>query len=105
MAAGAFTPERTVVDVIRNAVVDALLALGVPRAILADLPDLPADARALLVYGSRARGDAIADSDLDLLAFVNSPRPSTNTGHVHVSYYTGEQLTSGIGTLYPQSTA
>lgn len=85
---------------IRDAVVDALLALGVPHAIVADLPDLPSDARALLVYGSRARGDAIAGSDLDLLALVNTPRPSTYAGDVNISYYTDEQLTSGIGTLF-----
>lgn len=79
---------------------DALLALGVPFAILADLPELPSDARALLVYGSRARGDATEDSDLDLLALVNKSRPSTYSGDVSVSYYTVEQLSTGIGTLF-----
>ena len=81
-------------------VVDALLTLGVPRDILAELPDLPGDARALLAYGSRARGDAVTGSDLDLLALVNTPRSSTYAGDVSVSYYTGEQLATGIGTLF-----
>ncbi|WP_418606458.1 nucleotidyltransferase domain-containing protein [Georgenia sp. SUBG003] len=66
----------------RDYVVDALLGLGVPSAIVADFPDLPADARALLVYGSQARGDAVAGSDVDLLALVDTPRPSTYAAEV-----------------------
>lgn len=92
--------DRTVVDVIRNDVVDALLRLGVPAGILLDFPDLPGDARGLLVYGSQARGDAVAGSDLDLLALVDTPRPSTYASDVNVSYYTREQLATGIGTLF-----
>jgi predicted nucleotidyltransferase len=86
--------------VIQKDVIEALRALGVPPAIVADLPELPADVQALLVYGSRARGDAMADSDLDLLALVSTSRPSTYSGDVNVSYYTVEQLATGIGTLF-----
>ena len=88
------------VAVIRDDVIDTLLGLGVPPDILADLPNLPADARGLMVYGSQARGDAVAGSDLDLLALVNTPRPSTYAGYVNISYYTREQLATGIGTLF-----
>jgi hypothetical protein len=92
--------DRTVVAVIRDDVVNALLGLGMPPDILADFPDLPVDAQGLLIYGSRARGDAVASSDLDLLALVGSPRPSTYAGDVNISYYTCEQLSTGIGTLF-----
>lgn len=85
---------------IRDDVVDALLTLGVPADIVTDLPNLPADTRGLLVYGSRARGDAVAGSDLDLLALVGTPRPSTYAGDVNVSFYTRDQLVTGIGTLF-----
>lgn len=81
-------------------IVDTLLGIGVPPAILADLPNLPADAQGLLVYGSQARGDAEVGSDLDLLALVSTPRPSTHAGDVSVSYYTREQLATGVGTLF-----
>lgn len=91
---------RTVVDVIRDDVIEALLRLGVPAGILVDLPDLPGDARGLLLYGSQARGDAVAGSDLDLLALVDAPRPSSYAGDVNVSYYTRKQLETGIGTLF-----
>lgn len=88
------------VDVIRNDVIEKLLGLGLRPDVLADFPKLPADARALLVYGSQARGDAVAGSDLDLLALVESPRSSTYAGVVNISYYTREQLSTGIGTLF-----
>lgn len=83
-----------------NEVVDTLLGLGVPPDILADFPSLPADARGLLVYGSQARGDAVAGSDLDLLALVDTPRPSTYAGDVSISHYTRKQLATGVGTLF-----
>ena len=85
---------------IRDDVVGALLGMGVSPSILEDFPDLPADVEGLLVYGSQARGDAVAGSDLDLLALVAAPGPSTHSGDVNVSYYTGEQLSTGIGTLF-----
>ncbi|WP_420122381.1 nucleotidyltransferase domain-containing protein [Nakamurella sp.] len=77
-----------------------LQAGGVPLHILQDLPDLPIDADGLLIYGSRARGDAVPSSDLDMLALVRIPRTSTYSGVVNVSYYTREQLSTGIGTLF-----
>jgi len=89
-----------VVNVIREELAEALLRLGVPAGILVDFPNLPGDVRGLLVYGSQARGDAVAGSDLDLLALVGTPVPSTYAGDVNVSYYTSEQLTTGIGTLF-----
>jgi hypothetical protein len=87
-------------SVTRDNVVGALLAMGVPSSMLDDFPELPADVEALLVYGSQARGDAVAGSDLDVLALVTTSRPSAKSGDVHVSYYTREQLSTGIGTLF-----
>jgi predicted nucleotidyltransferase len=87
-------------DVVRDDVVAALMQLEVPPNLLTHLPDLPADLDGLLIYGSRARGDAVPGSDLDLLALVTTPRPSTYAGDVNVSYYTREQLSTGIGTLF-----
>jgi predicted nucleotidyltransferase len=85
---------------IRDDVVNAALELGVSPDILADFPELPAGTRGILIYGSQARGDAVSGSDLDLLALVGSQRPSTYAGDVNISYYTREQLSTGIGTLF-----
>lgn len=81
-------------------VVGLLLAMDVPAGILEDFPELPADVEGLLVYGSQARRDAVPGSDLDVLALVAAQRPSTDSGYVHVSYYTQKQLSTGIGTLF-----
>lgn len=87
-------------NVIREDTIGALLKLGVSPSILEDFPELPADVEGLLIYGSQARGDAVPDSDLDVLALARIPRPSTRSGEVHVSFYTREQLSTGIGTLF-----
>jgi predicted nucleotidyltransferase len=74
--------------------------MGVPPSVLDDLPELPNDAEGLLVYGSQARGDAVPGSDLDLLALVGVARPTTYSGSVNISYYTREQLATGVGSLF-----
>lgn len=81
-------------------VVRALRGLGVPVEVLKDVPELPIDAEGLLIYGSRARGDAVPASDVDLLAMVTASRPSVNVGDVNVGFYTVEQLSTGVGTLF-----
>jgi len=86
--------------VFQDEIVGALLAMGVPSSLLEDFPQLTAEVEGLMVYGSQARGDAVLGSDLDLLALVEQPRPTTRSGDVNVSYYTREQLSTGIGTLF-----
>jgi predicted nucleotidyltransferase len=87
-------------NVIRDDVVSALLRMNVSPSFLEDFPELPTGVEGLLIYGSQARGDAVPDSDLDVLALVGAPRSSTYSGDVNVSYYTHEQLSTGIGTLF-----
>jgi Nucleotidyltransferase domain len=84
----------------RDDVVGALLGMDVSPSVLEDFPELPAEVEGLLVYGSQARGDAVPGSDLDVLALVTATRPSNHSGDVNVSYYTREQLSTGIGTLF-----
>lgn len=54
----------------------------------------------MVVYGSRARGDALEGSDLDLLALAAAHRPTINAGLVSLSFYTVDQLKTGAGTLF-----
>jgi hypothetical protein len=77
-----------------------LARLAVPDDLARCVPVMPMDLSGLLIYGSRARGDAVPGSDLDLLAVVERPRPSTYSGNVSVSYYTISQIESGRGTLF-----
>lgn len=84
----------------RRSLLRALADLGVPQEVARDFPALPADMSGALVYGSRARGDAVADSDLDVLALVDRSCASSYSGLVNVSFYTPDQLKSGIGTLF-----
>ena len=83
----------------RDDFVNTLLGMGVAPKLLGDFPELPGDVEGLLIYGSQARGDAVPSSDLDLLALVADPRPSTHSGDVNISYYTRDQLSTGVGTL------
>nr|CRL55760.1 hypothetical protein CPGR_03066 [Mycolicibacterium fortuitum subsp. fortuitum DSM 46621 = ATCC 6841 = JCM 6387]CRL77410.1 hypothetical protein CPGR_02014 [Mycolicibacter nonchromogenicus] len=84
----------------REAVLEALRGAGIPEEVLYDVPVLQAGVQGLLIYGSRARGDSIEGSDLDLLALSERMSPSTYSGLVNVSYYTVDQLKSGVGTLF-----
>lgn len=85
---------------INHDVIGALLGLSVSPDLLKDLPELPLDTEGVLVYGSQARGDAVPGSDLDLLALVAASRVSSYSGDVNISYYTRDQLSTGIGTLF-----
>lgn len=85
---------------IRDEVVRVLLGMGIAPNVLKDFPELPAEIEGLLVYGSQARGDAVPGSDLDLLGLVSVPHPSTHSGNVNISYYTRDQLSTGVGTLF-----
>lgn len=78
----------------------SLRAHDIPRPIARHFPRLPSDVQAVLIYGSRARGDAVEGSDLDVLALVPRPRPSISAYEVSVSFYTAAQLKSGVGTLF-----
>ena len=84
----------------RTLVLKRLDDLGVPEEIRESFPDLPADLRALMVYGSRARGDAVPTSDLDALGLTNSSRSTRSSGLTNLSFYTVSELRSGIGTLF-----
>lgn len=78
-----------------------LARLGVSEALTAQASELvPADAIGVLVYGSRARGDWVESSDLDLLVLVRSPRLSRRTAAVSLSCYTEDQLRSASGTIF-----
>lgn len=78
----------------------ALAVLGIPDSILNDLPPVPETVSAIVLYGSRARGDAVEGSDLDLLALVPTLQPTISAGAVSLSFYTSAQLESGVGTLF-----
>lgn len=77
-----------------------LRRLNIPQEILTDLPSLPNTGHGLMVYGSRARGDHLETSDLDLLCLASYSQRTVNMGLVSMSVYTKEQLESSQGTLF-----
>ena len=86
--------------IVRELVLQELKALGLPAAIRDEFPQLPPDVTAVMIYGSRARGDALPDSDLDALAITDGPYPTVSSGLTNLSYYTLEELANGVGTLF-----
>lgn len=84
----------------RPQLLESLARLDVPDELAKCVPAMPIDSSGLLLYGSRARGDSVAGSDLDLLVIVEQPRPSIYSGDASVSYYTIAQVESGRGTLF-----
>ncbi len=85
----------------RDKIASLLSGLSLPKGYLdSALRLIPHKANGILVYGSRARGDSIQTSDLDLLALLANPRGSRIDGHVTLSVYTPAQLVSASGTLF-----
>jgi len=79
---------------------EKLISLEIPAAIADELPDLPPSVQSVLLYGSRARGDFLSDSDVDLLALVPKQIPSISAGPINISFYTRAQIASGISSLF-----
>lgn len=79
---------------------ERLIAFGIPERVVAEMPELPGTVTGVLIYGSRARGDAVVTSDLDLLALVPVQLPSINVGAISVSFYTSTQLLTGISSIF-----
>lgn len=71
-----------------------------PELIEAALGTLPEVAKGVLIYGSRARGDHLDHSDLDLLALVPRHTNSRKYDSSNVTCYTAEQLRHASGTLF-----
>lgn len=81
--------------------IEKLVRLGVSETLSVQVSGLvPHDTIGVLLYGSRARGDWIESSDLDLIALVKRPRGSTKTANINLSCYTKTQLRSASGTIF-----
>jgi hypothetical protein len=82
-------------------VAQRLEALGVPVRLVSDLQaKLAGTCRALLLYGSWARGDADEHSDLDVLAVDYSGAVPRQGGDVSLSFYSENELRDSTGTLF-----
>jgi predicted nucleotidyltransferase len=78
-----------------------LADLGVPSALIeALLPLLPESTSGILVYGSYARGDARAASDLDILVVGDDFIRPEGDDRISLSFYSEQQLRDATGTLF-----
>ena len=79
----------------------ALDSLEVPNDLAAELRDLlPEQMTAVLLYGSRARGDATSTSDLDVLVVGARGNVDHRARRVNISFYSADQLTQSSQTLF-----
>lgn len=77
-----------------------LMQNDVPTHIIDELRTLPQTTKSVLMYGSRARGDATEESDLDLLCLTTQNEKTTKTANISIAAYTSDQLKTASGTLY-----
>lgn len=87
--------------VVRVEFVDKLVELGVNQALITEAWNVvKGSAIGVLLYGSWARGDAGALSDLDLLVLSNFRKGAPTSSRVSVAFYTSVQLREAHRTLY-----
>ncbi|MEU4162684.1 nucleotidyltransferase domain-containing protein [Actinoplanes sp. NPDC026670] len=80
---------------------ESLEQIGLHREeITSIIQSLPEDTLALMLYGSRARGDFVDSSDFDILRLCQRDFPTKKFGRVSISSYTHQQLESATGTLF-----
>lgn len=80
---------------------DRLAGLGFESNVATEvLAVLPSEAIAVLLYGSRARGDVHAHSDVDILVVAERFGRTRAEGVVNVSTYSRDQMLSASGTLF-----
>lgn len=79
----------------------ALRSRGVPPRAAAEAAQIVGEGViGVLLYGSYARGDANAHSDVDILVLAERPAGSRSTGTASASVYTPAQLATAAGTLF-----
>lgn len=86
----------------RDTLDGALATIAVPQTDITKILDIVGEkTTGLLLYGSRARGDFLPNSDFDLLRLTTAgDSPTFKVGMVSVSSYTEEQLRSASATLF-----
>ena len=85
----------------KTAVSQRLIDAGVPGQFHEEILEaMPADAVGVVLYGSVARGDISAASDIDLLVISDDHETTRAVGRANVTIYDEDQFRSAAGTLY-----
>ena len=99
---GHLPAESAVAPAVWEAVEEKLIGLQVPSPFREELrKKATGDWQAMLLYGSWARGDADADSDLDVLVIhADTHYPSIGDGQVSLARYDSRDVVALSGTLF-----